>query len=376
MNPCGYHHSSYVPISSTQFDISANYFLLRNGEFGLSLIREIERLKHSRLTVRSGRTSMIRDQDLDLALLRASLGTSAQHDPSLARLHFKLPSGPLRPLLPSLGSSSTIPLSLSASNALLDASLFGSNLLGTPCNLTYSIEWPLDLFLYPADLSSYGILFSYISALRKTHTRVHTCWSSLSNAQRARRKWTGLGEGGTSEDLHARHELLRCGWGVVRDMEWFLATLLGYVMTDVVDAEFTRFKKHLAQEPDSTVGLSSHSLNSLRSLGSMQIPGSTSASAVNKGHLDFTSLRVIHTTYLDRLLDGCLLTNSSLTSILRPIFDSCEQFVTQVERWGGDVLPALLFEGSLDSPEQEIGLMVKERHQVVKEMNQVSHCLS
>jgi len=31
----------------------ANYFLLRNGEFGLSLIREIERLKISRLTARN-----------------------------------------------------------------------------------------------------------------------------------------------------------------------------------------------------------------------------------------------------------------------------------------------------------------------------------
>lgn len=60
-----------------------NYFLIRNGEFSLSLIREVERLKLSRLTTRSGPNSMIRDQDLNLALLRASLGTTAQYDPSL-----------------------------------------------------------------------------------------------------------------------------------------------------------------------------------------------------------------------------------------------------------------------------------------------------
>ena len=80
----------------------ASYFLLRNGEFALSLIREIERLKVSRLTGRTGPNTMIREQDLRLALLRASLGTTAQHDPSLTRLSFQLPTGPLRPLLPSI----------------------------------------------------------------------------------------------------------------------------------------------------------------------------------------------------------------------------------------------------------------------------------
>ena len=51
---------------------------------------------------------------------------------------------------------------------------------------------------------------------------------------------TGRDEGKIAEDLDARGGLLRCGWGVVRDMGWFLDTLLGYVMTDVVDVEFRR----------------------------------------------------------------------------------------------------------------------------------------
>ena len=89
-------------------------------------------------------------------------------------------------------------------------------------------------------------------------------------------------------------------------------------------------------------------------------------------YLDFTTLRNIHTTYLERLLTGCLLSNPALTAIIRPIFEVCERFVTQVERWGGDVLPALLFEGSLAGDRAEsVGALVKERWAVVAEINGV-----
>lgn len=303
----------------------ANYFLIRNGEFSLSLIREIERLKISRLTSRPGTASMIREQDLNLAILRASLGTTAQHDLYLSKLRFILPDGPLRPLLPSL-----------TNDAPSQSTLFDTVLLGTPLLLSYNLSWPLDLFLDRADLSIYSSVFSFLSALRKTHTNVHTCWTSLSNAQRARRRWTGFGEGGTEEDQDVRVQMLRCGWGVVRDMGWFLDTLLGYVMMDVVDVEFRKLKEMLA-----TVS-----------------------------HLDFSTLRTMHTNYLGRLLDGCLLTNSSLTGVLRQMLDVCERFVALVERWGGDVLPALLFEGSLRGDDTEVGATVKERWRVVAEIDE------
>ncbi|KAJ7225384.1 gamma-tubulin ring complex protein [Mycena pura] len=347
-----------------------NYFLLRNGEFAQSLIREIERLKLSRLTMRSGPASMIRDQDLNLALLRASLGTSAQHDPALSLLRFSLPAGPLRPLLPSLGSE--YPQSHSISTTVpTDPSLFSSHLLGsTPLTLSYKVSWPLDLFLHKSDLATYATLFSYLSALRKTHGRIHTCWTSLSNSQRARRRWTGLGEGGTAEDLQVRHALLRCGWGVVRDMSWFLDTLLGYVMIDVVDVEFLRLKEMLALGRGT--GVISSGLGSMNTLGSGSLPAATSAASItpNAHHLDFTTLRTIHSEYLDRLLTGCLLTNPAITSVLLLVLEVCERFVAQIERWGGDVLPALLFEGSLKGDSEEVGAAVKERARMVAEINE------
>jgi gamma-tubulin complex component 4 len=315
---------------------------------------------------------MIREQDLNLVLLRASLGTTAQHDPSLLHLRFYLPSGPLRPLLPSLASVKN------PSTSLPEHTTFDDLLLGTPLHLTYKVAWPLDLFLHTSDLQIYSAVFGYLSSLRKTHTRVHTCWTSLSNAQRARRRWTGLGEGGTAEDLEVRRRLLRCGWGVVRDMGWFLDTLLGYMMTDVVDVEFRRLKDQLGKSKGTVDGdtLKKGTLLAQQSeddtglpTGSLRVSTSTASAST---HLDFTTLRNIHNNYLERLLTGCLLSNPALTSIIRPIFEVCERFVAQVERWGGDVLPALLFEGSLAAgSEESVGALVKQRWEVVAEINEV-----
>jgi len=301
---------------------------------------------------------MIREQDLNIAILRASLGTTAQHDPYLTRLRFVLPEGPVRPLLPSLTDDA--PLPMASSTSPLETSLFDTLLLGTTLSLSYNLTWPLDLFLDKADLSIYSTIFSFLSALRKTHTRVHTCWTSLSNAQRARRQWTGFGEGGTAEDLEVRANMLRCGWGVVRDMSWFLDTLIGYVMVDVVDVEFRKLKEVLDKQREEVQAAKPK-------------PGPPNPAS----HLDFATLRSIHSNYLGRLFDGCLLNNGSLTSTLRQILITCERFVAVVERWGGDVLPALLFEGSITSGgEQEVGAMVKERWVVVAEINEVRVSLS
>ena len=324
---------------------SANYLLLRNGEFGLSLIREIERLKTSS-------KATIREQDLHLALLRASMGTTAQHDPLLSRLRFSLPSGPLRPLLPTL----------SQSTSYAEFTTFDDLLLGTPLVLNYTVSWPLDLFLHPQDLQVYGALFGYLSALRRTHIRIHTCWTSLSNSQRARRRWTGLGEGGTSEDLKSRRELLRCGWGLVRELNWFLDSLLAYTMVDVIDVEWRRLKMFLAGTDPEAQNSACH-----RSRTGTVEPTAGSGSS---HHLDFTTLRTIHHDYLERIIVGTLLSNQPLTATIRTLLELCDQFVAQVERWGGDVLPELLIEGSINNSEHErVGDMVRERLAAVAQIN-------
>lgn len=123
-------------------------------------------------------------------------------------------------------------------------------------------------------------------------------------------------------------------------------------MTDVVDVEFRKLKEMLGK-------------------GAEAVASSTQRPSGEDGYLDFTTLRTIHTAYLDRLLNGCLLSNAPLTLIIHSILESCEQLVAQVERWGGDVLPALLFEGSLNNGSEQVGALVQRRWQIVSELNQV-----
>jgi gamma-tubulin complex component 4 len=248
---------------------------------------------------------------------------------------------------------------------------FGDVLLGTQMTLLYNLQWPLDLFLRPSDLQIYADLFSYLSSLRKVHTRVLECWGWLSNAQRARRRWTGLGEGGT-EDSEGRGVLLRCGWGVVRDMLWFLDTLLAYIMTDVVDVEFRRLKNQLQLVPSINIASTRTRRNSgAEAVSTHNAPPEVEHQSPHPD-LDFTTLRDVHNRFLETLLTASLLANPACASTIRTILEVCERFVAQIERWGGDVLPALLFEGSVSfNGGEDVGSMVRERWKVVHDVNEV-----
>lgn len=156
-------------------------------------------------------------------------------------------------------------------------------------------------------------------------------------------------------------------------MGWFMDVILGYMMNDVMETEFHRLKDQLKGKDTglgsrpSTSTLPSHSVSS-------QLASSGSKDALNapSQRLDFTTLQNFHSTYLERILSASLLTQPALASTIRGIFEACERFVGQVERWG-DILPGLLTEGSIsEGTSSTVGSLVKERQKVVKEIDQAS----
>lgn len=367
---CEYRVTNYVGQADKRRG-RANYFLLRNGEFTVALIREIERLKVTRLREASSRATGIREQDLALALLRASLGTTAQNDPSLAKLRFHLPSGPIRTVV---SSASNLPPTTTGPKPPI--SEFSSYLLGAPLILTYGLEWPLDLFLVPTDLQAYSHLFAYFSAIRRAQHMTLECWTSLTNAQRSRRRWTGQNEGGTS-DSAARMQLLRCGWGVMRQMLWFLDTIWDYLMNDVVGTHHARLMDKLRAKAGSAPLEARPTPRSGNPKQSEHAPSASidsvtmsGKSAPHRSHLDFSTIRALHSTYLHSLLSGSLLANQTYAGIIKNILDVCEGFVAQVERWGGDILPALLSEGSIKQG-NDGGKLIQERWGIVRDIDEV-----
>lgn len=59
---------------------------------------------------------------------------------------------------------------------------------------------------------------------------------------------------------------------------------------------------------------------------------------------------------------------------MRAVLETSERFVAQVERWGGDVLPGMLEEGSAGT-DGGVGKLVEERFAIVREFDEVRHTL-
>ena len=176
-------------------------------------------------------SSVIREQDLNLAILRASVGTSTENDRWVEKLRFKLERGSLRPFMP----SATAAKHTHEDNGI--RALFSSFLLGAPMTMTTTMGWPMDLFITPPAMSAYIDINVYLTAIRDTHLKVLSCWSSLSASQRRRRRWTGANEGGTRAEIDRRKQLARLSWGIVRAMLFFLDQLLGHFMVDIIDVQ-------------------------------------------------------------------------------------------------------------------------------------------
>jgi gamma-tubulin complex component 4 len=209
----------------------------------VSLIREVDRLRMEKLILSNphSSSSVIREQDLNLAILRASVGTSAENDRWVEKLRFKLERGSLRPFMPSAVPKHTSP----SDNGI--RGLFSSFLLGAPMTMNTTMGWPMDIFITPPAMTSYIDINVYLTAIRDTHLKVLSCWSSLSASQRRRRRWTGSNEGGTRAEIEKRQHLARLSWGVVRAMLFFLDQLLGHFMVDIIDVQHRRLLDSLQE---------------------------------------------------------------------------------------------------------------------------------
>ncbi|ORX37895.1 Spc98 family-domain-containing protein [Kockovaella imperatae] len=372
-----------------------DYFLTRNAELATGTIREIHALRLDKLITADphSSSSVIREQDLRHALLKASVGTSAENDKALDNVRFRLERGPIRPLLTHLSPVKMRKVDANRkdpdSQKLYDDEdstndLFSSFLLGSPLTLEASISWPLDLFMTPKARETYTDIHSYLFALRDAHLRISDCWKSLSAAQRRRRKWTSTTEGGTRSEVRARLELARAAWGTVRIMLFFLDQLIGHFMTDIIEVQH----QHLLDELESMTNGHQSMSRAVSTRGSMRasrsvrsISGSIAGSTIDHDtvwnkktltqgntteHLDFITLRAMHSRHLFFLRQGLLLADRSIAVVTRDILEICIRFTGLVERWEGDVVPELLLEGS---DGEQVGQLVAERSEAIAEVN-------
>lgn len=87
-------------------------------------------------------------------------------------------------------------------------------------------------------------------------------------------------------------------------------------------------------------------------------------------------MRSTHAAYLAFVQDGTLLSSPAASGIIRAVLETCDRFVGLVERWGGDVLPDLLTEGSLSGLSIGQGLRGNEKGADPREKTSAKHSSS
>nr|XP_019043385.1 hypothetical protein I302_07962 [Kwoniella bestiolae CBS 10118]OCF22315.1 hypothetical protein I302_07962 [Kwoniella bestiolae CBS 10118] len=379
----------------------SDYFLTRKADDSLSLLAEIDKLRVTKLILSNpnSSSSVIREQDLDLAMLRSSLGTTVENDRYLEKLRWKMDHGPLR----------AIPTSNTDKNIKSGAEdnensqshihrLFSSTLFGTPLTLTTSITWPLDLFLSPKSLAIYSDIHSYLIALRYTHMKITNTWSILSSKAKA-----------DARQQH-KHELQRkldksC-WNLTRQINWLISELLSHFMGIMevqhrhllvkldIQEKTNNYKEGSLGRSTSKSSLRGSTIGRRSSVGpfpskgkdagQIQIPKSPlSESHTNweerttksnkapptpnkaeKNYLDFLTLRSIHSQHLSFLLEALLLSDASVSSLIKEILDVCRRFASLVERWNGD---------SIGSEQNTDEFEMIKRIEAVKEIDETLH---
>lgn len=78
----------------------------------------------------------------------------------------------------------------------------------------------------------------------------------------------------------------------------------------------------------------------------------------------------MHSHHLTFLREGLLIADTSTAILVRDILDVCRRFTSLVDRWGGDVLPEMLAEGSAG---EQLGQLISERETAVGEISENLH---
>ncbi|KAF9919612.1 Gamma-tubulin complex component 4 [Linnemannia zychae] len=289
------------------------YFLLCDGEFGLGLITALEEFKRNRLS-RMGQfitgTSAsvgIRDHDLGGLLKKAAQDTPAQDDAALTGFEFQIVKLSQNQSGSENGQSTNI-------------GMFDDQLLGIPVRLTYTLSWPLDLFLTAEDISHYSDIFAFLMTVRKSQVRLQQAWveiKSLTQRLTNRRRGGdarayGRRIRGTETDernAEQEEEMLKHIAAFRSGMVFVVDCLWTYIQMDVIGPAYDSLLESIGTHE------SGRKSSFTRSLSSDEATPQS-----------FDSIHGLHAEALYEIRRACLLTSTSLAASVKNILLRTETF--------------------------------------------------
>jgi hypothetical protein len=334
-----------------------DFFLLKRGEFAVSLINEADACLKTRSRSTKApeniRGMLIKEAELTTILTKtfSTLSNSAEDDldsgfdfaRSLLQLQIAKPAS-TRPSTPGRAKAlENLPQ--------LSPVVFNDLLLPTPTILTMEITTPFDLFLTLAEINIYSGLQSYILSVRRAHLRLSSLWRQtamrrihpthpISNRPHIARQLASKRERVARRNLETRAMWATCSAAV-----FLLGEMGNYFEGEVIDGAWAHFHRWITQTPESRPGSSqSRPTSSQADFGSSSRPRTAntdlSAGLQNlslEPHEDGAAntptphdpalLTASHRTFLASLARSLLITNIPFTSALRDLLRNIDALV-------------------------------------------------
>jgi hypothetical protein len=342
-----------------------DYFLLKRGEFAVSLIAEADRCllsrdQRSKPLLAAGKNDgighiVLNDVEVSGVLTRtfallASLETEETNlDGQLdlaKRLVILSTKNHSNGITPQLGSES-----LGSSGLQLSQIAFDDLLLSTPVNLSLSLSQPLDLFLTKYDVTLYARVNSYLLALRRGYAHINDLWK-LSSMRRLHPSPpgppfsnTGVGIQALSqqrERLNERNRLIRRVWARSNAASFLLSELIEYFQGVLIEGSWTQLNQWLRAEDKSSKSMTERDGRDLPSRGpnsdedsieSDSVHASLSPGVIKDALIthDPETISLAHRKYLEYICYTLFLTDTETLQILKALLLSIDMLVHSVK---------------------------------------------
>ena len=338
-----------------------DFFLLKRGEFAVSLINEADtclrtRNKNSKLA-ENLKGMLIKEAELTTILTKtfATLSNSSDEDAD-STIDFARSLLSLQTTRP----ASTRPATPGRAKAVenlpqLSPVAFNDLLLPSPTSLTMDIIPPFDLFLTPAEITIYSSLQSYILSIRRAHLRLSSLWRQTSMRRThpsppiANRPHIARQLASKRARAARRNAEMRAMWATCSAAVFLLGEVGNYFEGEVIDGAWEHLLRWITQTPTSRPGSArSRPASSRSAAGGMSSslhgrPSKDLATTLQDLSLmDLTDqtpaphdpalLTSAHRSFLTSLSHALLLTDTSFTTTLRTLLRDIDSLTALVTR--------------------------------------------
>ncbi|KAG1296905.1 hypothetical protein G6F66_003072 [Rhizopus arrhizus] len=178
--------------------------------------------------------------------------------------------------------------------------------------LTFSLEWPIDLFINENHLKVYSNLWSFLISLKCTQTSLNNLWKSL--------RTSGYVNQDEKHPVHASNINLQSGNGYQERLVWRLRSLMLFW----IDTLWNHLQAHV-------ISFHYDQLIDVTTLSDDTTPRKRRSRQI-KTKLDFEEIQEAHEKFLENIERGCLLTSEECVETMHLILTTCSSFCELMER--------------------------------------------